>query len=300
MLPLWMRNCPGGPRDVLRSLQGIVVHQASAGRAGHQRSRTGDEGQHPSTGGTVVSPAGERRSHYLVLLLPILSFAVCYWIFGYVIVALRDSRYSFFMFGSEFLEEFLDHPGGLLQYAGRFLVQFYHHQWLGALIISLLITCFAVLFHLVLRRLRRTVWVFYTFLPCILLLTVLQLNVIEVTLGLLTVCGAFLGYLSLPRRVVRPAYTLVAMPVLYLVVGGYFWLFAVWVIASEWLRSRVSGTGGPLSSNLALKLLYPALAVCVPLAAHRWLFLIPLSSALTHPVNSIMPSSLAYYRSFTT
>ena len=286
MLALWMRNCPGGARDILRSLQGTLVHQASVSSGSHECSRTGDEGQHSGADGAVVGPAGERRSHYLgLLLVPILSFAIANWVFGYVIVLHGESRYAFFMFGSEFLEEFLDHPGGLLEYAGRFVGQFCHYQWLGALTLSLLITCFAVLFHLVLTRLRRTVWVFHAFLPCILLLTVPQWTMGEATLGLLTVCGAFLGYLSLPRRVVRPAFTLVAIPALYFVVGGYFWLFAVWVIASEWLE-------GSLSSNLAFKLLYPALAVCVPLAAHRWIFLIPLSSALTYPLNLVVSSSL--------
>ena len=188
------------------------------------------------------------------------------------------------MFGSEFFLEFLDRPGGLLRYAGRFLTQFYHYEWLGALTNCLLITCFAVLFHLVLRRLRRTVWVLHTLLPCILLLTVLRHNVIPITLELLTMSAAFLGYLSLRRRVVRQVYALTAIPALYLIAGGCFWFFVVWVTASEWLAR-------PRSSNLTFKLLYAVLAVCLPLAAYRWLLLIPLSNAFTYPLNVYVASS---------
>ncbi len=223
--------------------------------------------------------------HYVgLLLLPILSIVTYNWIFDYTIVYLRDTSYSFFMFGSEFFLEFLDRPGGLLRYAGRFLTQFYHYEWLGALTNCLLITCFAVLFHLVLRRLRRTVWVLHTLLPCILLLTVLRHNVIPITLELLTMSAAFLGYLSLRRRVVRQVYALTAIPALYLIAGGCFWFFVVWVTASEWLAR-------PRSSNLTFKLLYAVLAVCLPLAAYRWLLLIPLSNAFTYPLNVYVASS---------
>jgi len=230
-----------------------------------------------------------RRFHIGLALLFILSFVMYNWVFDYVIVIQRDTASCFFMCGRKFFVEFLDHPGGLLSYASRFFMQFYHFKWLGVLIISAFITCFAALFHLVLTRLRRTACVFCTFVPCILLLA-LHSHVLDATIGLVATCGVSLGYLSLPRRPSRQVYALLATPVLYLVAGGYFWLFAVWIAASEWFDT-------PLSSNLPFKLLYPALAVCVPFAAYRWLFPISLRSALTHPSVLALPyppSALAY------
>ena len=229
----------------------------------------------------------DRHLHYVGLLVFFaFSFVIHNWIFDYLIVFQRESHASFFMFGRHFLGEFLDRPGRLLSYSARFLGQFYHYKWLGALIVSSFITCFGVLFHFVLRRVRHTPCLFHTFFPCILLLALHTFHfTIQSTGGVVAACGAFLGYLSLSRRASRYTYALLATPILYFVVGGYCWFFVVWVIASEWLDA-------PVSSNLAFKLLYPALCVCMPLIAYRWLFMIPFRSAL------MSPASLFETRSF--
>ena len=227
----------------------------------------------------------DRHLHRIgLLLLAIFSFVVYNWIFGYVIVLQYQTNYCFFVFSREFLMQFLDRPGGLLAYAGRFLGQFYHYPWLGALIVSALVTCFGAALFVVLKRLRRTVSIFHTFFPCTLLL-VLHHFVKDGTIGLLVTCVAFLGYLSLRGAVSRRVYALVVTLALYLAIGAYFWLFVVWVTASEWLDS-------PLPSNLAFKLLYPALAVCVPLAAYRWLFPVALRSAFIWPTDLVVSYSV--------
>lgn len=226
-----------------------------------------------------------RHLQYIgLLLLPISSFALYNWIYDYVIVSQSKTSNCFFIFGREYLQEFLDHPGGLLRYAARFLGQFYHYKWLGALTISVCITCFGVLFYLVQKKLKPTVYIFQTFFPCILLLA-LHTSItpawkcpdyIQGTLGLVMTGGAFLGYLSLRRGVSRHIYALLATPFLYLLVGGYVWFFAVWATAWEWFDS-------PLPSNLVFKLLYPALTFCMPFAAYRWLFPISFRNAVIYP-----------------
>lgn len=211
--------------------------------------------------------------HYIGLLLLFCgSCAVYNWIFDYVTVLQYGTSDCFFLFGREFLAKWLDHPGGILFYAGRFLRQFYHYPWLGALAISSLFTGFGFLLYLVLKRLRRRVSLFHAFFPCVFLLS-LHSSGVDVAIGLMAVCGAFLGYLVLPRGASRQVYALLATPVLYLAVGGYFWFFISWVIASEWFDR-------PLSSGLAFKLFYPALAIGVPLVAYRWFFLISLPVAI--------------------
>ena len=227
----------------------------------------------------------DRHLHRIgLLLLAIFSFVVYNWIFGYVIVLQYQTNYCFFVFSREFLMQFLDRPGGLLAYAGRFLGQFYHYPWLGALIVSALVTCFGAAFFVVLKRLRRTVSIFHTFFPCTLLL-VLHYFVKDGTIGLLVTCVAFLGYLSLRGAVSRRVYALVVTLALYLAIGAYFWLFVVWVTASEWLDR-------PLSSNLPFKVFYPALSLCVPLVTYRWLFTIPLNNLFTWPTALVASLSL--------
>lgn len=71
----------------------------------------------------------------LVVLFAV-SFLLFQSVYGYVICFQIETNDCFFLFGRSFLLEFLDHPAGPLRYAGRFLGQFYHHHWLGALIVS--------------------------------------------------------------------------------------------------------------------------------------------------------------------
>jgi len=160
-------------------------------------------------------------SYVGLVVLFIVSFLVLRWVYGYVIAFQSETNDCFFMFGRPFLLEFLDHPAGPLRYAGRFLGQFYHYRWLGALIVSACITCFGVLLHRVLAKLDRTVPVSQTFLPCVLLLALhtSTLCLVHDSLGLSASCGAFLGYLSLRGKLARRVYALVGTPIVYLLLG---------------------------------------------------------------------------------
>lgn len=218
-------------------------------------------------------------SYVGLLVLFVLSFLVLHWIYGHVVVIQSETNDGFFMFGRHFLLEFLDHPGDLLRYAGRFLSQFYHYQWLGALIVSACIACLGVLFHRILVKLNGTAHVSQTLLPCLFLLALhtSTIYVIYDTLGLCASCGVFWGYVSLRGKVARWAYALVATPVLYLLLGVYAWLFVAWIVALAWLDA-------PFRSGLVFKILYLVFSIAVPLVAWRWVFSIPLRSALTCPI----------------
>jgi len=219
-----------------------------------------------------------RLAYIGLLALGLLSFALLNWVYDYVLVFQRQGGESFFIFSRQFLLGFLDRPGDLVRYAGRFLGQFYQHTWLAALITSALITSFGVLFHLVLRRLTQTVSILRTFLPCILVLALhtSTMHLVQDTAGFVATLAAFLGYLCLRRGFPRHTYALVVTPALYLLLGGYVWFFIVWVTASEWSEA-------PLRSHLVFKVVYPVLSVCIPFAAWRWFFHIPLRTALMYP-----------------
>jgi len=218
-------------------------------------------------------------SYVGLAVLFITSFFVFHWIYGYVISFQSETNDCYFVFGCSFLLEFLDHPAGPLRYAGRFLGQFYHYQWLGSLIMSACVTCFGLLFHRVLAKLDGTVPVFQTLLPCVLLLALhtSTIYVIHDTLGLCASCASFLGYLSLRGKLARRVYALVATPIVYLFLGCYAWFFVVWVLAFEWLD-------GPLRSGLSFNVVYLVFSIAVPLAAWRWVFPISLRSALMCPI----------------
>lgn len=219
------------------------------------------------------------RSYVALVLLFVLSFLVLRWAYGYVIGFQNETNDCFFLHGRAFLFEFLDHPAGPLRYAGRFLGQFYHYPWLGALIVSACVTCFGFVFHRVLRKLDRTASISQMLLPCILLLALhaSTLWLVSDTLGLCASSGAFLGYLSLRGKLTSRIYALLATPIAYFCLGAYAWFFVAWVLCHEWLD-------GPLRSDLPFKITYAVFSVAIPLAAWRWVFPVSLRGALLCPV----------------
>ena len=210
------------------------------------------------------------------MLLSLSTFAASGWLFDYVLILQYETPAAFFLFDRQFLLQWLDHPGGFLIYGGRFLRQFYHCEWLGALVVSSLITWQGILLCLIRMRLGHGISIFHTLAPCLALLALHSASTL--TVGLLVSSGAFLGYVSLPRTAPRQVYALLATPALYLVAGGYSWFFVLWVVSSEWLDR-------PLSAGLAYKLLYPVLTICVPFVAYRWVFPISLRSAWLSPAS---------------
>ena len=112
------------------------------------------------------------------------------------------------------------------------------------------------------------------FLPCTLLLVLhtFTLGVMMDALGLAAVCGALFGYLCLREAVPRRLYAGLLTPVMYIVLGGYVWIFVLWVTALEWGASRPS-------VGLAFKIGYPLMAASMPVVAYLWLFRISLTSA---------------------
>ena len=207
------------------------------------------------------------------------GFVLFQWPYGYVIGFQSGTNDCFFLFGNRFFATFFDHPAGPLRYAGRFLGQFYFYPWLGALIVSAGITCFGIVFYLILAKLNREVHLAETLLPCLLLLALHTSTVylVQDTLGLCAGGVAFLGYLCIRGTVPRHLYALVITPILYFLLGVHFWLFVAWVLGVQWLDR-------PWRSGLLITMGYLAFSFAVPLAAWRWVYPIPLRSALACPV----------------
>ena len=235
----------------------------------------------------------ERRLQFAAfLLLGAFSFVLYNWTYSYLLVLRRETAYCFFLFDRQFLAELLQSPGGLVYYTARFFSQFFQFTWLGALVIAALVVCFGVLLHLVLKRLTGGAALFCALAPCVLMLTALGPPCfMALTVGLIASVGPFLIYLLLPKGPARRVYALAALPALYLLSGGCFWLFALWVTEAEWLE-------GKPSADLAWKLLLPALAISLPVIAWRWLFMVPLRTALLDPTVFVvappLPAVLLY------
>ena len=129
-----------------------------------------------------------------------------------------QEQYQLFLFDSNYIWEIVRLPGGVADLLGRFCTQFFLFAWVGALIISVLLS----LVQLLVLRLAQWGWLYgLSFVPSFLLwLFLLDENALlggiwAVLLTLLAICFC----LKMPKGWVRCIVILVTIPVLYWMVG---------------------------------------------------------------------------------
>ena len=129
-----------------------------------------------------------------------------------------QEQYQLFLFDSNYIWEIVRLPGGVADLLGRFCTQFFLFAWVGALIISVLLS----LVQLLVLRLAQWGWLYgLSFVPSFLLwLFLLDENALlggvwAVLLTLLAIHCCLL----MPQGWVRRIAILVAIPILYWMVG---------------------------------------------------------------------------------
>jgi hypothetical protein len=125
-------------------------------------------------------------------------------------------------------------PGGFSDYLGRFLTQFFYHAWTGALILAGLLVLIRALLRRICTR-KDAVIGAATFLPSILLMMVLCLRFPTVSL-LTAFCLTLVAVLAVKgirSTKARRIWTLILIPVLYLLLGSLAALFAAIVAIQE-------------------------------------------------------------------
>ena len=125
-------------------------------------------------------------------------------------------------------------PGGFSDYLGRFLTQFFYHAWSGALILAGLLVLIRALLRRICTR-KDAIIGAATFLPSILLMMVLCLRFPTVSL-LTAFCLTLVAVLAVKgirSTKARRIWTLILIPVLYLLLGSLAALFAAIVAIQE-------------------------------------------------------------------
>lgn len=215
---------------------------------------------------------------FLTLLWGV-SFCVFFGPYSYILGFQSKTNDCFFLFHAPFFFEFWDHPAALIRYGGRFLSQFFHYRWLGALIVAGAVTCFGLLFYRLLKKGAGIVPASQVLFPCLLLLLMhtSTLWLLQDTLGLCAVVACLLGYLYVPGARLKYSYALAATAILYLTAGFYVWFFCIWIVLSEAWGVADRLRWARLTS-------YFLFSVSLPLLAWRWLFPVPLASAWLSPL----------------
>ena len=159
----------------------------------------------------------------LTLLLFSVFVVVWFYIFNRYGVLYYQEQMQLFRFDRFYFHSFMDRPGGLSNYFGAFLVQFYYYPLAGAIILAVIITTVVWLFH----RICQTVGegfnqlFFIPFIPGVLLMTSLVNNFFDLSaaLGILLVLAGFRWYIAMPLKV-RYSLGLLLVTVTYFIAGG--------------------------------------------------------------------------------
>lgn len=80
----------------------------------------------------------------------LVAFVVLAWLFlwiGYPHLLSYQEQNQLFLFTGDYLVADLSRPGGLADYIGEFVVQFYYVEWLGALLVALILALMQWLFY---------------------------------------------------------------------------------------------------------------------------------------------------------
>lgn len=149
-----------------------------------------------------------------------------FWYVFYPHALSYQEQYQLFLWTGDYFLERVSVPGGLADWLGEFIVQFYYVEWLGALLLALL---FVVLQRLTARLLPKKWWLL-SVLPVILLWWLMgDINVLlsfPVAVVLALFAAWIMGKLVKPDKlVILVMIELLMVPLLYWLIGPAVWIY---------------------------------------------------------------------------
>lgn len=189
----------------------------------------------------------------------------------YVLVANQDL--TLFLTTPVYLLSFLDHPGGLIEYLGSLLSQFFRFRLAGAVVLSVVIATgyFAAgsLFNKVSGKKGPLI---AGVLASVLLIGMHNFYPHQVSHSLGFILAIAMATKAPADRSSRRVFLAIAVPVIYLVSGGFVWFFCGLVLAGN-----ILGRGKTDIVSVLLSILYPALIITL---GARFLYLYPLNELI--------------------
>lgn len=179
--------------------------------------------------------------------------AFLFWVFPFLPMLSFQEQYQLFLFDTGYFVERISVPGGLTDWLGEFLVQFYYVYVAGALLLALLLVVLQRLFWQLLRRGGAAdAWYAASFvLPLLLWWYMSDENVlVGFPVALSAAMLAMLGYEKASRSMsfsrcgkpARAALLLLGLPVFYWLFGPVSLTVALYVLFLEVSRRHVSGS----------------------------------------------------------
>ncbi len=205
-----------------------------------------------------------------------------FWWLAYPHALSYQEQYQLFLWSGDYFCKALSHPGGLADWSGEFVVQFYWVKGLGALLLSILFVMLQRLVSLSMDEGRQ--WFLLSFIPPVLMLWLMGDESV-----LLSYMMALVGVVSseLLLKNVPVWADVFLVPLLYWLFGPVAWLYVVlrvvrkgwkalwivlWLIAFQLVAYHLILTEWPLYSVLTGKVYYR-----IPLMTPTLMWIIPLS-----------------------
>ncbi len=167
-------------------------------------------------------------------------FSLVYFsLWGQALIQYQNDQHLF-LYSETYWQQFLNMPGGMVQWLSAFFTQFYYYYLLGAIVIALLITIVFLLSGIVLKQLKTPFKNSIALILCIVLTLLLQnyentlLAVLAVIINLLFI----ISWLSVRRWGVRLILGLLSIVLSYYITGAFYWVYTIPVIAAELIVYR--------------------------------------------------------------
>jgi uncharacterized membrane protein YjjP (DUF1212 family) len=177
---------------------------------------------------------------FLSLLFGVAVFA--FFAFLYPFHLHYQEQYQLFLFTPDYFLQHLGKPGGISDYLGSFVTQFYFYSNIGALIIAAILTLLqrAVL-SAALKLGAKSYWAPITFVPSVLYWNLLcdENYLAGGMIALFILVLSINGYLFIQSSFWRKIAILLYIPFLYWTVGGAFLFFTLFVVTAEWVKNKL-------------------------------------------------------------
>jgi len=207
-----------------------------------------------------------------------------------------QEQIQLFRFDVTYFKDFLTRPGGLMEYAGAFLIQFSLFPFIGSLLLTLAgVATYSITVYIFCKH--QVNGLLFSFVPIILLAALHSYYpyTIAYTLGLITSLGYFTAYISVKNSKLH--YFLVfCWPLLYFMTGGYALLanFLCFIHLLFFGRNRYRFLIAALMILLALSVPYIAANLIFYIqTSNAWTFFLPLS--VEEPIKYLILILLIYY-----
>ncbi len=211
-------------------------------------------------------------------LLSLVFFAAAFVFFGYFYPFHLNyqEQFQLFLFTSDYFAGFINHPGGLADYLGTFLTQFYFYSKIGAVILALVLTVLQLLIWTAAKRLEASrTWQPLTFLPSMFYWGLLcDENYLLGGLVSMFLLAYFINlFLLFQFKKTQSLVSVILLIALYWFAGGVYIPFALFMLGVKLLEKKekskkniISVALGLLIVVLLLPFLAKALVVQYPLS----------------------------------